>query len=116
MTEAQLQALCTRWFWNTYPSQRRMLLCVDNNSFNMIEGNRKKALGVVRGASDLILIAHGSVLFVELKVGRGTTSAYQDDFAEKVMSRGHLYLVIRTFDDFKDLVCKTIGPYSPQAE
>ena len=109
MTEHQLQAMCTQWFWNTYPTWRRMLVTIDNNSYNQIEGNKKKALGVVRGASDLMLISARAVFFVELKVGANVQSAQQKDFQEKVEARGHTYIIIKSFEDFKAFICNTIG-------
>jgi len=109
--EHRLQAQCTQWFWNTYPEHRRMLLCIDNNSSNRVEGNMKKALGVVRGASDLILIGEFCVVFIELKVGDNKQSEYQKDFQEKVKARGHLYKIIRSFEEFKEAIWKTIGQF-----
>ncbi|TXI13257.1 MAG: hypothetical protein E6Q68_01720 [Polynucleobacter sp.] len=109
MTEHQLQAECVQWFWNTYPTWRRMLVHVDNNSSNRIEGNKKKALGVVSGPSDLILISVRAVFFVELKVGSNTQSPEQKDFQAKVEARGHKYIILRTFQEFKDFICNTIG-------
>lgn len=109
MTEHQLQAECVQWFWNTYPAWRGMLIHVDNNSYNQIEGNRKKALGVVKGVSDLILIGFHSIYFVELKVGTNVQSDAQKLFERGVGQRGHYYTIIRTTEDFKTLICNIIG-------
>ena len=109
MTEGQMQSQCFIWFWNTYPEHRRMLLHVDNNSFNSIEGNRKKAMGVVRGVSDFILILPSMVMFIELKLPTGKQSEEQVDFQNKVVSKGHPYTIIRSFEQFKNLIWQVIG-------
>lgn len=109
MTESQMQSECFIWFWNTYPDQRRMLLHVDNNSFNAIEGNRKKAMGVVKGVSDFILILPGMVMFIELKLPTGRQSDEQIDFQKKVVGRSHPYTIIRSVNQFKELIWQVIG-------
>ena len=106
--EEKLQAQCTQWFHNTYPKHRKMLFHVDNNSWNRIIGAKKKALGVCSGVTDLILILCGNVVFIELKTLTGELSEEQIDFMEKVKSRNHLHIVIRTFESFKDLITKLI--------
>lgn len=109
MTEEQLQAACTQWFWNEYPAHRRMLLHVDNNSANRITGAKKKALGVVSGPADLVLILNRQVVFIELKVGTNVQSDNQKDFESKVITRGHAYIVVRDLLTFKEIICKAIG-------
>lgn len=100
-TEEQLQSACTMWFHNTFPSERKMLFHVDNNSWNKIIGARKKALGVCAGVSDLILIIRKEVVFIEMKLPRGSHSEEQEDFHNKVSDRGHMYVTIRRLQDFK---------------
>ena len=102
--EEILQAECYKWFHNAYPASRRMLFHVDNNSYNKVIGARKKALGVVKGVSDLIFIVENAVFFLELKVDGNTQSDEQIDFMDKVMERNHEYVVIRSFDQFKSLI------------
>lgn len=86
-----------------------MLFHVDNNSWNAIVGAKKKALGVVSGPSDLVFIGHGVILFVEMKTLKGVQSDEQKDFQRKVMERGFKYEIIRTFEQFKLLICNNIG-------
>jgi len=102
--EMRLQAQCAQWFWNEFPSERRMLIHVDNNSHNAIEGNRKKAMGVVRGPSDFIFIVEQAVIFIELKVEEGVQKPEQIDFMNKVMERGHSYIIVRSFENFKQII------------
>lgn len=108
MTEEQLQNKCTVWFWNSFPLWRRMLFHVDNNSYNAIIGARKKALGVVKGPSDLVFVGFYQVVFIEMKNPGEKQKPEQIDFMDKVMSRGHMYVVISDFETFKSLICKLI--------
>lgn len=100
MTELQLQAKCSQWFWNTFPDQRGMLHNNDNNSFNKIEGARKRAIGVVEGVSDFEFIDFNIVWFLEFKVDKGIQSKSQIDFMNKVRALGHPYKIIYSFEEF----------------
>lgn len=108
-TEQQLQAYCAQWFWNTYPAHRRMLVMVDNNSENEVIGNRKKAMGVVRGPSDLFLVLYRAVIFIEMKLPGKTQSVEQKDFENKVTERGHIYIIMYSFKQFKEFIWQVIG-------
>lgn len=107
--EEILQADCALWFWNTFHEERRMLHCNNNNSANSIAGAKMKAMGVVRGVSDMELVYDGGVLFIELKVGDNGQSEHQKDFMNKVRARGHDYVIVKSLEHFKKLVCQVIG-------
>lgn len=111
MTEEQLQAKCVAWYWNEYrfTTWKRMLHCNNNNSHNKIAGNIAKAMGVVAGVSDLELIMYGRTLYIELKLPHGTQSDEQKEFQAAVEERGHRYIIVRTFEHFKDIICLSIG-------
>ena len=106
MTEQQLQAKCFIWHWNTYPNERRMLFHADNNSANALVGNRKKASGVVKGVSDMVLITEHGTVYLEFKTLVGVQSAEQKDFQQKVIARNGMYLIVREFDQFVNLIKK----------
>jgi len=106
--EEVMQAECTKWFWNTFIAERRMLFHVDNNSYNGVIGARKKALGVCRGPSDLIFVLPGEVVFIELKTPSGSQSEEQLDFEMKVKHRGHKYVIIRSVGAFQDFIINKI--------
>lgn len=103
-SEGQMQSHCVKWFHNTHHAERRMLHANDNNSFNGIEGARKRAMGVIRGVSDLELILDGSVVFIELKLPGETQSDEQIDFMNKVRARGHAYVLIYSFLEFINFI------------
>lgn len=107
--EEILQSQCFQWHWNNYPKQRRMLFCVNNNSVNRIAGARMKAIGVVSGVSDMMLVSDEDVCFIELKVVRNGQSDNQKDFQVKVEAFGHRYEVVRTIDEFKTLILDIYG-------
>ena len=109
MTETQMHAACFEWFWNTFHDHRRMLFHCDNNSANIIEGNKKKRMGVVKGVSDFVLILDGAVVFIELKIATGRQEPEQEDFERKVTERGHNYIIIRSLTQFKSFICQVIG-------
>ena len=104
MTEQQIQAKCFIWHWNTYPNERRMLFHADNNSANALVGNRKKASGVVKGVSDMVLITLCGTVYLEFKTPTGVQSAEQKDFAAKVRERGSLYFIVRSVEQFQKLI------------
>lgn len=104
MTELQMQAQCSQWFWNTFPAERGMLHMNDNNSYNGIEGARKKAIGVVKGVSDFELILHGHVIFIEFKLPGEKQKPEQYEFQLKVIERGHIYMIVYSVQEFKDFI------------
>lgn len=105
MSEQQMQVFCVRWFSDYFPSERGMLHCNNNNSSSRVEGNKNKALGVTPGVSDLELVMkHGQVAFIELKLAKGKLSEDQIKWRQKVMQRGHLYMTAFSFEEFKKII------------
>lgn len=108
-TEEQFQAFCYQWFWNAFPEERRTLFHVQQKARNAAEGSRFKAMGVVKGPSDLVFAAReGRTIYIELKLPGRTQSPEQKDFEFKVKERGHLYFVVDTFGQFVQLIKKFI--------
>jgi len=80
-----------------------------NNSFNRITGANAKALGVVAGVSDLEFIGENGVTwFIELKVPGGRQSEDQKEFQSKLEERGHKYIIIFSFEEFKRFIFKQV--------
>ena len=76
----------------------------------MIEAAKLKRMGVLPGFSDFIIIyPYANVLFVEMKYGRGRLSDHQAAFAEKVRDIGFEYLIVNSFDEFKNEIEKRIS-------
>jgi len=105
ITEQQLHAECFKWFHNTYPAERGMLHHNNNNSVNSIAGNKMKAMGVVAGVSDFeLILPRGMIAFIEMKTETGVLSEEQKRFCAMLVSRGHLYFVIRSIAAFQNLI------------
>lgn len=103
--EERLQSKCFIWFWNTLIDERMMLFHVDNNSWNATIGAMKKALGVVKGVSDFVLILSlGRVCWIEMKTPTGIQEEVQKMFQQKVEARGHEYVILRTFEEFQHFI------------
>lgn len=103
--ELRLQSDCFLWHWNTFPEERGMLFHVQNKARNRIEGAKFKAIGVVRGVSDLIyVLPQGRSLYVEMKTSTGRQSKDQEEWQAKVQARGHIYLICRSLAEFQNIV------------
>jgi len=62
---------------------------------------RYKKSGVLSGVSDLILIAMGRTIYIELKDYKGKQSPSQIDFQNAVELLGHKYYIVRSVKEFK---------------
>lgn len=111
LSESRLQSDCFTWFHNSFPKHRQMLFHVQNKARNAIEGNKFKAMGVVKGVSDLILILPGRVIFIELKTESGNQMPEQEAFQRKVTERGHEYYIIRSLKEFQEFVLLRLFVY-----
>ena len=111
LPELTLQSRCFLWAWNSYPEYRRMMFHVQNKARNAIEGAKFKALGVVAGPSDMVILAPGGrVIWAEFKTATGKQSPEQKDFQTKAQAWGHFYTIIRTETEFHNLVATVWGP------
>lgn len=103
--EMKIQAECFIWHWNNFPEERGMLHHNNNNSVNYIVGNRMKSMGVVKGVTDFELILPGGIVaWIEMKTPIGRLSEDQIKFRDKIIKRGHFHFVIRTTEEFKNLI------------
>ena len=107
-TEARIQQDIFKYFHNNYclkhHNPRMAIFSVPNESKSKIETIRKKAMGMMAGVSDLIVVIPEAVLFIEIKTAAGTQSPNQKDFQEIVSNLGYHYEVVRSLDDFKNLL------------
>lgn len=107
--EDQMQAAQYDWFQREIGHWRRCLFHVDNNSWNAIVGAKKKALGVVKGPSDFVFVSFGEIVFIENKLPGNTQEPEQVDFMNKVLARGHRYVLCFSFEGFKHFILKEIN-------
>jgi hypothetical protein len=76
-----------------------------NNSSNLITGQKRKAIGVVSGVPDLeLILSLGRIAFFELKTDKGVQSEAQKEFMKKIMAREHFYFIIRSLEQFQKIV------------
>lgn len=105
--EDRVQSACVYWFRLQYPGHSRLLFHVPNGGFRIAsEASRLHAMGVVAGVADLILLeargGHGA-LCIEMKTtDKGSRqSAQQVEWQQAAERVGNLYVVCRTFEEFK---------------
>ena len=94
--EADLQKDCVEWL------RENGFFCLSvPNEAAYRRVNYFKDLGLLKGASDLIIIGLEQVFFIEFKSETGRLSKDQIAFKMKVEELGHTYLVIRYLSDLK---------------
>ena len=107
--ESGIQRECVRLFRLFYP--RYLVFSVPNGgSRNAREAAILSAEGVLPGVSDLIALAEGSILFVEMKAPKGRQSRYQKEFQQKLESKsmGYQYAVCHSVAEFMETIRKWI--------
>lgn len=113
--EHRLQVACVTWFHYQYQTMKGLLFAVPNGGRRDERTAAKlKAEGVVAGVSDLILLYpskewHG--LCIEMKTeekGSGQSES-QKAWQKKVEERGYRYEVVRTKEQFMELIKTYIG-------
>lgn len=106
--EEHLQESCVRWFDLQYPQYRLLLHHSPNGGRrNAREGARFKAMGTRAGFPDLILLKpsiSGHFLAIELKTDKGRQTESQQEMEKAVVAAGGRYAVVRSFDDFHNIV------------
>ncbi len=103
-SEIKLQSTCFLWHWNNYPNERGLLCYNLNNSANKIQGNQNKALGLIKGRSDMVYYKNGKAIMLEFKTETGTQSKEQKEWEQRIKSEGFEYRVVRNFKDFLSII------------
>lgn len=104
LSEAQIQSECVRWLWNAHPETRKLFIEVNNNPRHGLDGAQRKALGMVKGASDTLFFWKGDVYCIEFKDKTGRQSAAQKDWEAAVSKQGFQYFLIRDLCSFQELI------------
>lgn len=104
-TEAKIQQEMVQWFRNNYclkhHNPRHLIFSVPNESQNVQEAGYKRAIGLMKGVSDFIIVRNSEVLFFEVKTERGRQSREQIEFQLAVEALGFRYTVVRSLEEFK---------------
>lgn len=103
-SEDQLQSECYQWFHSTYPDLRGLLCYNLNNSRNKIRAAMDKGMGLQKGRSDMVFYYQGRAVMIEFKLGDGRQSKDQKEWESKIVKAGFPYYIIRSFDEFKELI------------
>ncbi len=98
-SESRIQQEIVMWFRNKFclrhHDPRSLIMSIPN------EGKPDLVkTGLYPGASDLIVIHKGEVLFVEVKNQIGTQQPKQELFQSHVESMGYRYILVRSLEEF----------------
>jgi hypothetical protein len=124
--ESQLQQQCVYWFRVQY-QQYAMLLThpINEGSDHTSQDRRRQAIhkaeGTVAGVPDLLLfmpaVYDGTTSFglgIEMKTPTGRQSQEQKDYQQMFESAGYRYVVVRTIEEFKQVVNDWIAHVTPE--
>jgi len=103
-SELQLQSNAFTHLWNNYPELRGRVFTINNNSQNKVKGAINKALGVIAGVSDMVMLIPNGVIWIEWKIDTGRQSKQQVQFQSLVEELGMKYYIVRTQEEFISLV------------
>lgn len=109
--EAKIQSECFIWYNNTYclkfHEPRGLMFSVPNElgGKNAISTALAKSTGLMSGVSDtIVILPNGRLIFVEFKTSKGVQSKSQKEFEQRVTSHGYGYYIVRSFEEFKELI------------
>jgi len=111
-----IQSTCVEWFKNNYclkhHNPRLEIVSIPNEA--TWKNNNFKALGVRKGASDLVVVLSNKVLFIEMKDGNNTQSKEQIDFEEVVTKLNHSYYLCYTLEQFQKIIWQNLKTQNAQ--
>ena len=106
--ESQIQQSCFKWFRLQFPDLAMLMFAVPNGGHRRrIEAMIMKAEGVTAGVADVLFLYpncqyHG--LCIEFKTSTGRQQPTQKAFQRAVEAHGYKYAIVRSIDDFIELV------------
>lgn len=96
--------------WNNRPDLRGRIFAINNNSENAIKGAFNKAMGVLPGVSDMAFVCeNGAIVWIEWKTSTGSQSSKQIEWERTVTALGHIYTLVRSEDEFLQVISKYEG-------
>lgn len=105
-SEIAMQSRAFTNLWNNRPELRGRVFTINNNSENSIKGAIMKAMGVIPGVSDQGYVIPNSMAWIEWKTETGTQSKDQISFERLVVSMGHKYFIVRSEEQFLEVINK----------
>jgi len=107
-TESKIQQEIVQHYRNNFclnhHQPQHVIFSVPNESKSKRETLQKKAIGMMSGVSDLIVIKPNQVVFVEVKTETGRQSESQKRFQSIVEALGYKYILVRSLDEFKEKI------------
>lgn len=111
--ESHIQRNCLTWFRLQYPKLRLVLFAVPNGGArNKREAGILKAEGVTAGVADMILLTPSGgygALCIEFKTDEGRQRQSQEEWQQAAETAGNKYVIVRSFDNFKEEVEKYLS-------
>lgn len=108
MKEKILQAKMVMAFSQRYPDQRGLLFAVNNEANSNRQAMTFKALGVFKGASDLIYCLDGKLIAIEVKApGQKHSRSHimnQLDWGTRIALAGGEYYIATSVESFLSII------------
>lgn len=106
--ESLIQKQCVTWFRLQYADIALLLFAVPNGGGrSRIEAAIMKGEGVTAGVADLLLLRPNSEhhgLCIEMKTAKGKQQDSQKRFQRKVEAYGYRYEIVRSLDEFMNVI------------
>ena len=99
--ESELQKKVVAWFRKYYP---KYLLFAISNEASYKRASHFRAMGMLPGVSDTIMVLPDKILFLEFKDIHGRQSDHQKQFQVKIELLGFEYHIIRDLQDVKQIL------------
>jgi len=98
-SESRIQQECVEWFRNKCIKEDLpyLLLSIPNDNQKFLKGT-----GLLKGASDLIMVVEKNVFWIEMKTPTGRQSPEQKAFEQSVNNLGFDYLLFRSLEEFQE--------------
>ncbi len=104
-TEAKIQQEIFTYIKNNFGlahhNPKWIIMSIPNESQIREETMRKLSIGMLPGASDMVLIRPNKITFIEVKTPTGKQSDNQITFENDVKQLGFDYILVRSLDDIK---------------
>ena len=105
LSENRIIQECFIWHHNTYPDKRGLFFKIKNDGLkNLRTAISDKATGLIPGVADTCLIHKGKAVFLEFKTEIGKQSPAQKEWEQKIIYNGGFYCIIKSLDEFKNLI------------
>lgn len=103
LSESVIQQQIILHFRNNNLKNGNLIFSIPNGGKSQLENSQKKNIGMLAGASDLIVLFPNRCVFVEVKTDVGYQSPTQKEFESQVKNLGFEYYLVRSLEDFKKI-------------